>query len=129
MTVETRHRTRVQLLAIPEVCWRCGQETRAIVGVKRLEDGRVIHYSQELGEAIHQCIPNWALREIGIGPLRPRRRGQLTDQLRNTCLHCSAVQGEMPLGDAFEAWFVDGGTLRDLEAVELNLRLGGLPAA
>lgn len=98
--------------------------TFPIVGV--LAPGKVgpifLEFS-EVAEQLARSLSVEQLREIGTGPIRPRRsRARPVPYLSNGCVHCDAIQGEFPLREDLAAFRSEGGTFTDLLAAHVSLR-------
>jgi len=105
----------VQLVALPERCYRCGGITRGIVGV--LVAGRRGHVFREFDDvavALSELLDADVLRSVHIGRIKQRRSRVRGTYLSNGCVHCDAILGSFPLWEGLQEFLSEGGELRDL---------------
>jgi hypothetical protein len=122
----------VEIVLLPERCYRCEQWTRAVVGLwfargtvngeeyPMIEDdgGWFLEYDSITADVIATACPDAVLVAQGAGPLRWRSTRAMPDgYLANTCHHCGAVLGNWPLHEALTKYQAEGGTLGELPQI------------
>ena len=125
----------VQIILLPEHCYRCGHATSPIIGLwfthatidgdecQMLDNGRgwFLEYD-DATDAIAAVCPDDVLAARGAGPLRWRTTRAVPDgYLANTCHHCGAVLGNWPLHEAWVEYQAEGGTIDELPSIRSAL--------
>jgi hypothetical protein len=94
--------TRVDLIGVEEMCWRCRRPTVALIGVRphdgrragsleSCQDEKVLAYAAA-------ALPAEAAARMGVGPVKPRfSRTRNGEYLSNGCVHCDALLGDFYL--------------------------------
>lgn len=104
----------IQVVAIPERCYRCGGATRGIVGVLvQRRGGTVFREFDEVAEALASVLDPAVLRVGGIGRIKPRRSRTRGRYISNGCVHCDAILGSFPLWERLNEVLSDGFALED----------------
>lgn len=104
----------IQLVAIPERCYRCGQLTRGIVGVLApTSRGQVFREFDDVSAALAEVLRPDDLATVRIGPIRLRRSRQRGEHRSNGCVGCGAILGSFPLWEALQEELSRGRSLRD----------------
>lgn len=126
---DTGPRIPVDVLLLPDHCYRCGASTAPVVGIwcehhlldgydyGMLEEsgGWLLPYDETSADVIATACPDEVLAAHGAGPLRWRTTSLCPDgYLANTCRHCNTVLGNWPLREAVLGYQAEGGDLRDL---------------
>jgi putative intracellular protease/amidase len=126
----------VEIVLLPERCYRCEQWTRAVVGLwfargningdeyPMIEDdgGWFLEYDHITADVIATACPDAVLVAHGAGPLRRRTTRAMPDgYLANTCHHCGTVLGNWPLHEALTEYRAEGGTLGELPHIPAAL--------
>ena len=119
----------VEVILLPERCYRCGHTTSPVIGLWFTHDGidgdddqmgddvarLFLEYDASSAEIIAAACPDAALDTHGAGPLRWRTTRAMPDgYLANTCHHCAVVLGNWPLHEAWIEYQAEGGTLDEL---------------
>lgn len=119
----------VDVVLLPERCYRCGQPTSPVVGLWFARDtidgeayditpesgGWFLAYDEMSADVIAAACPDELLAAHGAGPLRWRTTRICPDgYLANTCAQCGTVMGNWPLHEALVEHRAEGGTLGDL---------------
>lgn len=108
---------RLQLIAVPERCYRCNRTTRGIVGVLLLSsdgDDLAFHEFDDIAGRLATALDPADLARLGIGPIKIRRSRQRGAYLSNGCAHCDAILGSFPLREALSEYLAEGGRITDL---------------
>ena len=123
-------RLAVDVLLLPNRCYRCGGSTAPVAGIwleHHLLDGYEYGMLEESGgwfllydefsaAAIAEACPDELLAAHGAGPLRWRTtRVCPNGYLANTCLKCTTVIGNWPLREAVAEYQAEHGSLEELE--------------
>ncbi|MTD46286.1 hypothetical protein GKE82_18845 [Conexibacter sp. W3-3-2] len=104
----------IQLVAIPERCYRCGQLTRGIVGVLApTSRGHVFREFDDVSAALAQVLQPDDLATVRIGPIKVRRSRHRGAHLSNGCVVCGAILGSFPLWESLQEELSRGRSLRD----------------
>jgi hypothetical protein len=129
-------RAPVDVLLLPDHCYRCGATTVPVVGIWFEQDlldgyefgmleesgGWFLQYDEMSADVIATACPDDVLAAHGAGPLRWRTTRVCPDgYLANTCLQCTTVLGDWPLHEALVEYQAEGGDLRDLPAFPAEL--------
>jgi hypothetical protein len=116
----------VEVILLPENCYRCGHTTSPVIGLwiahasidadedEMLVDvlGWFLEYDDSTADIIAAACPDAALEAHGAGALCRRTTHAVPDgYLANTCHHCDAVLGNWPLHEAWIEYQAEGGTL------------------
>jgi hypothetical protein len=118
----------VEIILMPEYCYRCGQVTSPVIGLRLMssryagddrdvldDGGAFVEYGHGTAAVIAAACSDDVLDAHGAGPLRWRTTRQVPDgYLANTCHDCGAVLGNWPLHEAWVEYQADGGTLDEL---------------
>jgi hypothetical protein len=118
----------VEVILLPEHCYRCGRVTSPVAGLRIVspgfdgddyemleEGGWFLEYGHGTAAIIATVCADAILDAHGAGPLRWRTTRLVPDgYLANTCHHCGAVLGNWPLHDAWLEYQAEGGTLDEL---------------
>lgn len=109
-------RTTLNLIALPERCYRCGGLTRGIVGVLVPgPHGRdIFREFDDVAHALSAVLDDATLARCSIGPIKERRSRQRGAYVSNGCVHCGAILGSFPLREGFLTYVVAGGDVRKL---------------
>lgn len=109
-------RTTLNLVALPERCYRCGGLTRGIVGVLVPgPHGRdVFREFDDVAHALNAVLDDATLARCSIGPVKERRSRQRGTYVSNGCVHCGAILGSFPLREGYQEFLCAGGEPRDL---------------
>lgn len=109
----------VDVLVLPEPCYRCGSMTRSIVGflvppdLTEHPDGFVDF--EVLAPLLVQRISSGQLARWGVGPIKTRRsRCRPEGYLSNGCIRCDAIQGSFPLHEDLMEFIAEGGSYQEL---------------
>ncbi|MDQ4126281.1 MAG: hypothetical protein M3134_11900 [Actinomycetota bacterium] len=109
----------VDVLVLPEPCYRCGTITRSIVGflippdLTEHPDGFVDF--EVLAPLLVQAVTAAQLARWGVGPLKIRRsRYRPEGYLSNGCISCDAIQGSFPLHEDLMEFLSEGGRFEEL---------------
>jgi len=97
----------VKVLGLPTKCWKCEQQTLAVVACQD-GDQLVFAHKGTLQVLASQLTPE-ELVTVGAGPLRPRyaaTTGQ--SSWSNGCVECDALLGGLPLWESFSAYISQG---------------------
>ncbi|MTD43781.1 hypothetical protein GKE82_05535 [Conexibacter sp. W3-3-2] len=112
----------IQVVAIPEQCYRCGGVTRGIVGVLAPRStGTVFREFDDVAEALANVLDPEVLRVGGIGPIKLRRSRTRGRYMSNGCVHCDAILGSFPLWERLNEVLSEGFQLHDFA---LSVRVG-----
>ena len=109
--------TSIQLVVLPEECYRCQQPTRAIAGIlmpSGYADHRTFHEFDEVARLLAANLDERTLRGLGIGPIKKRRSRIRGSYLSNGCVHCDAILGSFPLWEGLQEFLSEGGGLEEL---------------
>jgi len=111
--------TTISLIALPDRCYRCGWITRGIVGAWVPVEGgrRVLREFDLIANALAEVLDARDLRELCIGPIKPRSSRQRGRYLSNGCAHCDAILGSFPLLEGYQEYLFEGGRAEDLVVV------------
>ena len=94
--------TRVDLVGVEEICWRCRRPTVALIGVRphngrragslvSCQDEKVLAYAAA-------ALPADAAARMSVGAIKPRfSRTRNGEYLSNGCVHCDALLGDFYL--------------------------------
>jgi hypothetical protein len=119
----------VDVLLLPDYCYRCGGRTAPVAGIwlehDRLDGyeygmleesgGWFLQYDETNADAIAEACSDDVLAAHGAGPLRWRTTRVCPDgYLANTCLQCTTVIGNWPLWEAFVAYQAEHENLEQL---------------
>jgi len=94
--------TRVNLVGVEEMCWRCHRSTVALIGV-RPQNGRhagslVSCQDENVLASAAAALPAEAAARTGVGLVKPRfSRTRNGEYLSNGCVHCDALLGDFYL--------------------------------
>jgi hypothetical protein len=88
------------VIGLPQPCWKCGEDTMAVVACK---DGEHLVFAHSgVLQVIASQLSAQQLAEIGAGQLRPRFSRTLgRSSWSNGCLICGALLGGFPLYEDF----------------------------
>ena len=117
---------RARVLALPEICYRCHQPTRSVVGVlvraELTDDPDGFIPFDDVAETLAALLGRNRLAELGIGELRRRWSGVVKRAyLANGCRHCDALQGSFPLHEALIGHRASGAGYEELVITEVDL--------
>lgn len=122
-----RDAVSVDVLVLPEPCYRCGTTTRSIVGflvppdLTAQPDGFVDF--EVLAPLLVQAVTSDQLARWGVGPIKTRRsRYRPEGYLSNGCIGCDAIQGSFPLHEDLMEFLAEGGSYRELIVGQWSLR-------
>ena len=119
----------VDVIQLPERCYRCGDITAPVIGLRfgrttiRGDDyemyddggGWFLEYDYDSAAIVAAACSDDVLAVHGAGPIEWRTTRVIPDgYLANTCHHCGAVLGNWPLHEAFIEFQAEGGTLDHL---------------
>jgi hypothetical protein len=123
----------VEIVLLPERCYRCSQITAPVIGLTLprwaiVDDeylvaveaggGWFLQYDCETADVIAAACPDALLAAHGAGPLRWRTTRVIPNgYLANTCHHCGTVLGNWPLHESFIEYQAEGGTLDQLPRI------------
>lgn len=115
-----------QVLALSELCYRCGRPTRSVVGVlvsaALTDDPHGFIPFDEVAEALAARLDRDRLAVLGVGELKRRWSGVVKrTYTSNGCCHCGALQGSYPLHEALIEHRAAGGTYAELAITEVLL--------
>jgi len=94
--------TRVDLIGVEEMCWRCRSPTVALIGIRphggpragsleSCQDEKVLAYAAA-------ALPAEAAARVGVGTIKARfSRTRAGEYLSNGCAHCDALLGDFYL--------------------------------
>jgi Domain of unknown function (DUF5710) len=134
-------RLPVNVLLLPDYCYRCGGSTAPVAGIWLEHDlldgyeygmleeagGWFLLYDETSADAIAEACSDDVLAAHGAGPLRWRTTRVCPDgYLANTCVQCTTVLGNWPLHEALVEYKAEGGDLRDLPNMPSELREASL---
>jgi len=94
--------SRVDLVGVEEMCWRCRRSTVALIGV-RSHNGRRAGSLESCQDEIilayaAAAMPAEAAARMGVGLVKPRfSRTRNGEYLSNGCVHCDALLGDFYL--------------------------------
>lgn len=129
-------RIPVDVILLPDHCYRCGTTTSPVVGIWFTHDlldgddygmleeagGWFLPYDETSADLIVAACPDDLLAAHGAGPLRWRTTSTCPDgYVANTCLNCATVLGNWPLHEALVEHQAERGDLRDLPHVKSEL--------
>ncbi|MDP9335291.1 MAG: DUF5710 domain-containing protein [Actinomycetota bacterium] len=129
-------RIPVDVILLPDHCYRCGTSTSPVVGIwfdhdlldgydyGMLEEagGWFLPYDEMSADVVATACPDEVLAAHGAGPLRWRVTRVCPDgYLANTCQHCATVLGNWPLYEALVEYRAEGSDVRDLPHVTSEL--------
>jgi len=109
--------TSLQLVVLPERCYRCGKTTQAIAGVlvpSGISDHRTFHEFDDVARLLAASLDTRSLHALGIGPIKKRRSRIRGRYLSNGCVHCDAILGSFPIREALIDYVAEGGEVEDL---------------
>jgi hypothetical protein len=123
----------VEIVLLPERCYRCSQITAPVIGLSlprgaivddeylaAVEDdgGWFLQYDSYSAHVIATACPDPLLAAHGAGPLRWRTTLVVpSGYLANTCQHCGTVLGNWPLHESLVEYRAEGGTLNELPRI------------
>jgi hypothetical protein len=123
----------VEIVLLPERCYRCSQITAPVIGLTLprwavVDDeylvaseacgGWFLQYDNFTAEVIAAACPDALLGAHGAGPLRWRTTRMVpSGYLANTCHHCGTVLGNFPLHESFVEFQAEGGSLNELTRI------------
>jgi hypothetical protein len=117
----------VEVLALPEHCYRCGVLTYSIVGflapshLTERPDGFIDF--ETLAALLVRRVSADQLARCGVGPIRMRRsRYRPEGYLSNGCIGCDAIQGSFPLHEDLMEFLSEGGRYEELIVGRWHLR-------
>lgn len=124
----------VQIVWMPDHCWKCAESIRPIVGVQMPvttddhPDGWVeIDFASA---AIAATLGAEQLAQQGIGPIEWRRTKIVPEGYwANTCQHCTATIGSFPLREALMDAMAEGIARDQLPWFPARLPVDGLSTA
>jgi hypothetical protein len=127
----------VEIVLLPERCYRCSQITAPVIGLTlprwaivddeylaavEHDGGWFLQYDAYSAHVIASACPDSLLAAHGAGPLRWRTtRVVPAGYLANTCHHCGTVLGNYPLDESFIEYQAEGGTLNELPRIASTL--------
>jgi hypothetical protein len=123
----------VEIVLLPERCYRCSQITAPVIGLTLprwaiVDDeylvaveaggGWFLQYDSETADVIATACPDALLAVHGAGPIRWRTTRMVpSGYLANTCHHCGTVLGNFPLHESSVEYQAEGGTLDRLPRI------------
>jgi hypothetical protein len=123
----------VEIVLLPERCYRCSQITAPVIGLSlprkaivddeylaAVEDGGgwFLQYDSDSADVIAAACPDDLLAAHGAGPLRWRTTRMVPGgYLANTCCHCGTVLGNFPLHESLVEFEAEGGSLKELPRI------------
>ena len=124
----------VDVVILPEPCYRCGAITRSIVGflappaLSEHPDGFVDF--EVLAPLLLHEVSAAQLARWRVGPIKMRRsRYRPEGYLSNGCISCDAIQGWFPLHEGLLEFLAEGGDYGDLLMGHLTVRESDLRSA
>ena len=109
----------VDVLVLPEPCYRCGTMTRSIVGFLVPPDltehpAGFVDF-EVLAPLLVRRVSSGELARWGVGPIKTRRsRYRPEGYLSNGCINCDAIQGSFPLHEDLMEFIAEGGAYQEL---------------
>jgi hypothetical protein len=123
----------VEIVLLPERCYRCSQVTAPVIGLSLphgttvddeylllVEDGEgwFLQYDSDSADVIAAACPDDLLAAHGAGSLRWRTTRMAADgYLANTCCHSGTVLGNFPLHESLIEFEAEGGSLGELPRI------------
>jgi hypothetical protein len=134
--METATMIPVDVVLLPERCYRCGGVTAPVCGLwfqhasidgdayEMLDEsgGWFLEYDDSTAAVVAAACPNHVLAAHEVGPLEWRTTRLRPDgYLANTCHHCRAVLGNWPLHEALIEYQAEGGRLDELPRISATV--------
>jgi hypothetical protein len=131
----------VDVLFLPDRCYRCRADTAAVVGIwvahRHLDGyeygmheepgGWFLAYDETSAEVIATACTDETLAAQGAGPLRWRTTHACPDgYLANTCIACGTVLGNWPLYESLLEYRAEGGQLRVLPRLASEVAMAAI---
>lgn len=112
----------IQLVAVPERCYRCHRLTCGIVGVLTPgAHGETFREFDDVAHALAETLSPEALRIASIGPIKERRSRNRGAHLSNGCVHCDALLGSAPLREVYDEAMREG---LDCDRLVVRIQVG-----
>jgi hypothetical protein len=127
----------VEIVLMPERCYRCGRTTCPVVGLWfdrgtlngdeypmfEHDHGWFFEYNEQTAHVIATVCSEEFLAAHGSGALRwSSTRGTPDGYLANTCHHCGTVLRNGPLHEVLTEFLDEGGSLDELPRIPSRLR-------
>jgi hypothetical protein len=108
--------TPIDLIVIPERCYRCDALTFGVVGVVVQRPGgrEVFREFEDVSAGLAEVLDPAVLRAAGVGAIKLRRSRQRGQYISNGCVRCDAILGSFPLRESYLDFLAEGGRPLDL---------------
>lgn len=108
------------------VCYRCGRDTAAVVGLlvdpDLSPDGSGFVFYEEVAEALSVLLDTGFYDRHGVGLLAHRRSSVRPEgYMANGCRHCGAILGNFPLWEDLVEYLGAGGDLDELAVGHITI--------